>query len=189
MDKLSAVLISAICLLVCVSTAVVYVTWFADGDEAVTVSALEQIEEEMTLSNIAMNDDAQVINGGCQDMWMRVKVEDPEGETAEEAGYELVSDTIATNPDKADREEGVWTLESDGYYYYSCPVGPGEQSKSLFQSVKAQKEKNELADSSVKAKAEAVQVNWISKKVETGKQAFSLFKMYQPIQEFKGKFV
>lgn len=189
MDKLSAVLISAICLLVCASTAVVYVTWFADGNEAITVSALEQIEEEMSLANIAMNDDAQVINGGCQDMWIRVKVEAPGDMSAEEAGYDLVSNTIVKKPKKADCEKGVWTLEEDGFYYYSCPVGPGEQSRSLFSSVKANRENDKMGDSSVKAKAEAVQVNWISKKAENGKQAFSLFKMYQPLQEYRGKFV
>ena len=195
MDKLSAVMIGAICALLCISGAVVYGTWFSQEDEAAYVSSIEQVEEEMALASIAMNDDAQVINGGGADMWVRAKVESPDPENANRnvnivgKDYQLISDTITADPSEAERKSGVWTLEEDGYYYYSIPVSPGEQSKSLFTSVTGPVGANHEGAASVKVQAEAVQVNWISKKAKSGKEAFSLFRAYQPLQEYKGKFV
>ena len=195
MDKLSAVMIGAICALLCVSGAVVYCTWFSEEDEAAYTSSLEQVEEEMALASIAMNDDAQVINGGGEDMWVRVKVESPEAENANRSmrsggdGYELKSETIALNPSEEERKSGVWIQDADGYYYYSVPVSPGDQSKSLFTSVVGPAEAENGGAASVKVQAEAVQVNWISKKAKNGKEAFSLFRAYQPLQDYKGTFV
>ncbi|MCQ4636977.1 hypothetical protein NE619_09560 [Anaerovorax odorimutans] len=195
MDKLSAVMIGAICALLCISGAVVYGTWFSEEDEATYASSLAQVEEEMALAAIAMNDEAQVINGGGRDMWVRAKVDSPETEHANRnlnggrESYRLISDTIAVNPSEAELKSGVWTREEDGYYYYSLPVSPGEQSKSLFTSVVGPAESEETGAASIKVYAEAVQVNWIRKKARDAKEAFQLFRAYQPLQEYKGKFV
>ena len=188
MDKLSAVLISAICLMLCVSAAVVYSTWFADDDKAVYAATLKQVEEEMLLADIAMNNDAQVINGGGQDMWIRAKVEMPdEGTVSSDNGinvksYELVSDSISEHPLQGDIKKGVWVPDHDGYYYYSQPVRPGEQSRSLFQWVYTREKSGALDGSSIKVQAEAIQVNWISKKVKTCREAFRIFGMFQPLE-------
>lgn len=195
MDKLSAVMIGAICALLCISGAVVYGTWFSEEDEATYASSLAQVEEEMALAAIAMNDEAQVINGGGRDMWVRAKVDSPETEHANRnlnggrESYRLISDTIAVNPSEAELKSGVWTREEDGYYYYSLPVSPGEQSKSLFTSVVGPAESEKTGAASIKVYAEAVQVNWIRKKARDAKEAFQLFRAYQPLQEYQGKFV
>ena len=57
MDKKSAALISAICIMLCISTAVAYNTWFV-GKEHTAALGREQIEEEMSLASIAVNMDA-----------------------------------------------------------------------------------------------------------------------------------
>ena len=111
-------------------------------------------------------------------MWMRVKIQD--------AGYHLVSDTIAESATEAQLRMGVWTLEDDGYYYYSLPVRPGEQSKSLFQMITGT---DGAKDSNVRVQAEAIQINWISEMAENGKEAFQSFQLEQPLQSCKGKFV
>lgn len=185
-------MISAICMLMCISGAVVYTTWLSGDEETVYAESLAQIEEEMALASIAMNDDAQVINGGSQDMWVRAKVEFPKGGQATETGkenYRLVSDTIVEDPSEKERKSGIWTYEEDGFFYYSLTVSPGEQSKALFLSVVGTGDDGVLSGSSVKVQAEGVQTNWISKKARSGKEAFRLFQMFQPLQEYKGKFV
>ena len=61
MDRLSGVLISAICFLMCFSAAIVYTTWFREGP-GLSASSVAEIEEEMSLAAIAMNTQKQVIN-------------------------------------------------------------------------------------------------------------------------------
>lgn len=190
MDKLNAVLLSAICFLLCVSAAVVYGVWFSHGKERLSADTLPQIQEEMELASIAMNDDAQVINGGSQNMWIRAKVDvagNGEETSWPELGYQLVSDTIKAEPSASEAKKGVWIPEADGYYYYSLPVEPGERSRSLFESVCADTGAEGMNAGSVKVQAEAVQVNWVSQSASTGKEAFNLYKLYQPLQEYKGQ--
>lgn len=192
MDKLNAVLLSAICFLLCVSAAVVYGVWFSQGKERVPADTLPQIQEEMDLASIAMNEDAQVINGGSQNMWIRAKVNvagNSEETSWKELGYQLVSDTIMAQPSAAEAKKGVWIPETDGYYYYSLPIEPGEHSRSLFESVRADTGAEGMNAGSVKVQAEAVQVNWVSKTAASGKEAFSLYKLYQPLREYKGQFL
>lgn len=188
MDKLSALLIGAVCFLICVSTAVVYTTWFKEPDAIAPASTVKEIQEEMELANIAMNTQAQVINGGSREMWVRVKVEisDREGVIKDQQGYardyELVSDTISDKPTETELKKGVWVPEEDGYYYYSVPVSPGEQSKSLFESVKAKETGGGAPESSsVKVRAEGIQVNWVSEMAETGQEAYRFFSQYKPL--------
>lgn len=180
MDKLSVLLISGICFLTGVSAYVIYGTWFSNDRSVEAVQAVNAttIEEEMALSNIAMNDDVQVINGGGHDMWVRVLVEIPI--VNGKAAFEMVSDTIVKKPKG---KEGVWYQGKDGYYYYSSTVRPGEQSNSLFQRLKPLlKDKQIMPDSdSVRVEAEAVQVNWVYNKAQTGPEAFKLFNTYDPI--------
>lgn len=192
MDKLNAVLLSAICFLLCVSAAVVYKVWFSHGGESFSADTLPQIQEEIDLANIAMNEDAQVINGGSQNMWIRAKVNvagHGEGTSWPELGCQLVSDTIMADPSEAEAKKGVWVPEPDGYYYYSLPVKPGEHSRSLFESIRTDTGADGMNAGSVKVQAEAVQVNWVSKAASSGKEAFSLYKLYQPLQEYKGQFL
>lgn len=190
MDKLNVALMSAICFLLCVSAAVVHGVWFSKEAEDFSVSTPPQIEEERNQASIAMNEEAQVINGGSENMWVRVRV-DGAGSKADanwpERGCQLVSDTIIDHPSAAEAREGIWTRDADGYYYYSLPVPPGERSKPLFESVRASAGAKGLKADSVKVQAEAVQVNWISKTATSGKEAFSLYQLYQPLQEQKGQ--
>ena len=115
MDRLSVMLIGAICFLIFTSAAVIYTTWFRNEDAETLASSPEQIQEEMSLANIAMNTQAQVINGGGRDMWIRAEVQMPEESAAlGKTQYQLVSDAIAENPGDAEKEKGVWELEEDG---------------------------------------------------------------------------
>lgn len=192
MDKLNAVLLSAICFLLCVSAAVVYKVWISPGTERFSAETLPQIEEEVDLASIAMNEDAQVINGGSENMWIRAKINvagSSEETSWPEQGYQLVSDTIKEAPSAAETKKGVWIPESDGYYYYSQPVKPGEHSRSLFESIQADTGAEGMNAGSVKVQAEAVQVNWLSRAAATGKEAFSLYKLYQPMEGYQGTFL
>lgn len=184
MDKLSAALAAAIGFLVCVNIAVVYTVWFSSEEEQISAASVKQIEEEMAFANIAMNDKSQVINGGSRDMWIRAAVRTPEEKPSELCS--LISDTIAEKATPDQLKQGVWVPDRDGYYYYSLPVRPGEQSKRLFTSVTASGERPE---GSVRVQAEGVQVNWTGKMAESAKEAFALFRLYQPLQNYKGKFV
>lgn len=180
MDKLSILLISGICALIGVSSWVIYGTWFSDDHQFEPVQQVNaaSIEEEMALSHIAMNHDVQVINGGGHDMWVRVKIEIPviNGETA----FEINSDTIVKDP-KA--KEAAWYQGEDGYYYYNSTVRPGEQTNSLFKSLRPLlKDKSIMPDTdSVRVEAEAIQVNWIHNRAKNGPEAFELFNVYSPI--------
>lgn len=202
MDKKSIGFISAICLMLCISAAVVYQTWFAEKKQpAADVS--RQIAEEMALSCIAMNQEARVINGGCEDMWIRAKVGQAGG-TAEAAKganvwCRLVSETIAEDPTEEEKQAGVWVPARDGYYYYSKLVSPGEQSEPLFQSIAGQAEDGESVSSAgaremsgqnarVRVQAEAVQVNWLSQPAENGPDAFRHFSL-QSLETEKGTVV
>ncbi len=201
MDRLSVMLIGAICFLIFTSAAAIYTTWFRNEDAETLASSPEQIQEEMSLANIAMNTQAQVINGGGRDMWIRAEVQMPEESAAlGKTQYQLVSDAIAENPGDAEKEKGVWELEEDGYYYYSVPVRPGEQSRSLFQSVRAVKKqggpsaragnsRTNVPAESVKVRAEGIQVNWVSREAKTCQQAYRLFELYQPIWDDRAEFV
>lgn len=204
MDKKSAALICAICAMLCISTAVVYTTWFAEKGYAAAVSR-EQIEEEMELAQIAMNMDAQVINGGCQDMWVRAKVRQVNAKTDSDKNTnsnqesernidEWVSETIAKDAAEKEKKEGVWILEQDGYYYYSKPIPPGEQSKPLFQTEEGQAQASDFPEwigenGHIRVQAEGVQINWTGKKAQNGKEAFELFRLQKPLEEYKGTFV
>lgn len=191
MDGKSAALISAICVMLCISTSVVYVTWFAEkGHTAASVEM--QIQEEMALAQIAMNQDSQVINGGCQDMWIRAKIcrGGAEQEYAEAAKKEnrgtdvscrLISENIVNEATEAEKNAGVWISGEDGYYYYSKPVPPGGQSNPLFQSVRGQV--------GVRVEAEAVQVNWIGQDIQDGKEAFRQFSLHRLQKEYSGAIV
>lgn len=197
MDKKSAALIGAICIMLCVSAAVAYSTWFA-GKEHTAVSGREQIEEEMRLATIAMNMDAQVINGGCQDMWIRAKIQPSEADIRqaqqqEAEAFQLISDSIAAQATKEELQEGVWIPAQDGYYYYSKPVPPGEQSKPLFQSVQGQAglpgESGAREERRIRVQAEGIQVNWIRELAESGQEAFAQFKSQGAPEEYRGIFV
>lgn len=206
MDKKSFGLISAICLMLCISAAVLYQTWFAEKEQpAADVS--QQIAEEMALGCIAMNQEARVINGGCEDMWIRVKVGQAD-RNVETTGTEaekpqvrcrLVSETITPDPTEEERQAGVWIPAQDGYYYYSKPVSPGEQSEPLFQSVAGQTgngdhtgaagaEGTSGQNSRIKVQAEAVQINWLSQPAENGLEAFRHFSL-QSLGTEKGTIV
>lgn len=187
MDRLNVLLIGAICFLICVSTAVVYTTWFQPEETIAPASTVKEIEKEMELANIAMNRQAQVINGGSREMWIRARIQisDGSGVVKSREGYardyELVSDTISDKPTKEELKRGVWVPEKDGYYYYSIPVNPGEQSKSLFESVRAKKDSGLPQSSSVKVQAEGIQVNWVSEIAKTGQEAYRFFSIYKPL--------
>ncbi len=191
MDKLNAALLSAICFLLCVSAAVVYSVWFSKGTEDFSVSTLAQIEEERNLATITMNEEAQVINGGNENMWIRARVEAPGSDEGanwpDEMGCELVSNTIKDNPSAAEARKGIWIPDADGYYYYSLAIPPGECSRPLFESVQADAGAESVKAGSVKVQAEAIQVNWISKTAMTGKEAFGLYQLYQPLKGYKGQ--
>lgn len=211
MDRLSGALIGAICFLMCLSAAVVYITWVRE-EPGLPASSMEEIEEEMSLAAIAMNTQSQVINGGGRDMWIRAEIQMPEAgnasaETAGGASCRLVSDTIAENPGPREREQGVWVPAEDGYYYYSIPVHPGEQSRPLFQSIEtsgAVKTRGENEASgiarrgaqkgpsparSVKVRAEGIQVNWVSGAAKTCQEAYRLFELYRPVWDDGAAFV
>lgn len=211
MDRLSGVLISAICFLMCFSAAIVYTTWFREGP-GLSASSVAEIEEEMSLTAIAMNTQKQVINGGGKDMWIRVEIQMPDVGAASAGGVseercELVSDTIVENPSPQERKRGVWVPEDDGYYYYSIPVHPGEQSRPLFHSVRIsagdlgetaavkdvealQNRKNEKdRTKSVRVRAEGIQVNWISGDAGSCQEAYRLFELYRPVWKERAEFV
>lgn len=192
MDRLSAAMLSTICLLLCISAAVVCRTWIWQEKDMVSAASITEIEEEMELASIAMNDQAQVINGGGRDMWVRVKIQNPEEyqDIAENReNWALISDTIKNNPDSRQEKAGVWVPDPDGYYYYSIPIPPGELSHPLFQSVCAAEGTENHEVESVKAQAEGVQVNWTITPAEDAKEAFDAFCMYQPLAHYKGNFV
>lgn len=204
MDRKSAALISAICIMLGISAAVAYDTWFAEEGHAAAgrvqqVQMEAQIQEEMELASIAVGTDARVINGGCRDMWIRASVrqagdaEGAEGSSASEADWELISDSIAGHATEEDMQEGVWIPDSDGYYYYSKPVPPGEQSKPLFREVKGRGASSPAdlsgAEDRVRVQAEGIQVNWIGETAESGKEAFERFCLRRPLEEYRGTFV
>ncbi|MEG0830685.1 MAG: hypothetical protein RSD88_06830 [Anaerovoracaceae bacterium] len=185
MDKLNVLLTSGICLLVCVATIVVYTTWFSEDviEEKIQTVNTSALAEEQRLSNIAINYDTQVINGGSDEMWIRVKVEMPGAKS--QSGISLISGNIMEKPTEKQKEKGVWSAGGDGYYYYSKTVNPGEQSNCLFKKDKSEvpeKKSVPLVDS-LRLEAEAVQVNWIYDYVKTGKEAFDLFIAGNPLEE------
>lgn len=99
MNKVSVLLIGGICILLGVASVAVGGVMKQEKlrQESEPLTAAAEVQQEMALSNIAMNDDAQVINGGSRDMWVRAKVEIPyiNGEKA----FDLVSHSITKEPE------------------------------------------------------------------------------------------
>ena len=148
MDRLSVLLVSAICGVVCICSGVVYAAWIDEG-EPQQYEKVEEVRVEEETAVIAMNDNAQVINGGGADMWVRAKVKGTLTEGKRKIGL------------KTDQERGDWHLKQDGYYYYSTPVRPGEQSEPLFTDAD---NKSQGKEKRISIQAEAIQINWISQK-------------------------
>lgn len=187
MDKLSAVLAGVICLLIGLSAATACGTWGKNGQEAfpaeLPVLSQEGIREEMELAEIAINDDAQVINGGGEDMWIRVQIELLDQDSRE--GGAMRTGAQVTQPDAEQLRKGAWQ-EEGGYYYYSLPVEPGEQTAPLPWPFDTDPS---AGRADVGVRAEGIQVNWIKASAENGKQAFDLFERYLPVEAYKGSFV
>ena len=187
MDKLSAVMAGAICMVLSISAGIAYTAWGGGSQQFVIPASWQnQIEEELDLAAIAMNDDAQIINGGSEDMWIRAKIQSSDREDLDTAHFRLISDTVRSEPDKDQKQNGVWIPGADDYYYYSQPVSPGEQSKPLFQSI----EDHDLDMKGLSIRAEGIQINWIDGSAETGQDAFARFdgqhERQQPVESYKG---
>lgn len=187
MNRKSILLICGIVILLGISAVTVYSTWLKPGTEKepleiAQVAQTASMQEEIMLGNIAMNGQAQVINGGSNDMWIRARVEMPEiyGQEA----FTLISSCITEQPEV---QKGVWYLAKDGYYYYGEPVKPGEQSNPLFDKVEPLLEDHSLMpdESTVRVIAEGVQINWIQQRPENGQAAFGLFRQCSPKQDFR----
>ena len=190
MDKLSAVIAGAVCMVLSIGAGAAYTVWGGGSEQfAVPASSEDYIEEEIGLTHIAMNDDSQIINGGGQDMWVRAKIQSSDRKDLDAACFHLISDTVKSEPDADQRKAGIWIPDEDGYFYYSLPVSPGEQSKPLFQSI----EETDCDAEGFCIRAEGVQINWTEDPSENGQAAFEQFdrqyKSEHPVDSYKGIFI
>lgn len=189
MDKLGKALLGVVCSLVFLNTIIVYNLFVGPAEERSVMNAglSDKVIEEMKLANIAVNQNMQVINGSGEDMWIRVLVEIPEinGEKA----YQLESDHIHKEPTQLEKEEGAWVLNQDGFYYYSRTIPPGEQTTSVFKSIKQViKTKGIIPDNEVvHIRAQAIQTGWVSEDVRDAAEAFEMFGVYHPLEEYVGE--
>lgn len=189
MDKLRAAIAGAVCMALSISAGVAYTAWGGGSERFTLPVSSENHIEEISLTNIAMNDDSQVINGGGQDMWIRAKIQSSERKDLDDVHLRLVSDTVKSEPDEDLRNAGVWIPGEDGYFYYSLPVSPGEQSKPLFQSI----EETDGDTEGFRVRAEGIQINWVEDPPENGQDAFAQFdRQYEserPVDSYKGIFI
>lgn len=188
MDKLSGVLVGAILLLIGFSAVTAYSVWGGSRQPVVPaelpVLSQEDIGEEAELACIAMNDEGRVINGSGEAMWIRAEIRQQGHNSAEKQGSGAIA--AVEKPDAGQLEEGVWLWEKDGYYYYSQPVKPGEQTKPLLRPDALEKNHGETE---LCVWAEGVQINWVSQQAEDGQQAFEQFSPREPVENYKGSFV
>lgn len=189
MDKLGKVLIGVVCIVVFINTVILYGLYKESSQKTspVDTGLSKEIEKEMRLANIAVNQTMQVINGSGEDMWVRAQIEIPEinGKKV----YRLESENIYARPTSADIQRGVWVLKEDGYYYYSKTIPPGEQSVSIFKEIKQVIKTEGLLpeDEIVHVRAQAIQTDWVSGETRNAKEAFDLFGVYRPLEEYVGK--
>lgn len=189
MDKLGKALLTVVCMLLFVNTIIVYNLFMGKTEEnsAIETGLSAKVIEEMALANIAVNKQMQVINGSGKDMWVRVQVEIPQ--VNGEKVYQLESEHIFENPSKADIDKGAWVLNQDGFYYYSKTIPPGEQSTSVFKSLKQViKTEGIMPDNdNVNVRAQAIQTGWIAEDVQDAVEAFEVFGVYHPLEEYVGE--
>ena len=116
MDKISAVLIFCISVLLLASGIIVYRTWISGEEE---LSRIETVtEREVYESGLEFNDDTSITNMGEGKLWIRVKIV-CRAKSGDD--FEIVSEAV---------DEGYWE-KINGWYYCNAPIGLKETTRPL----------------------------------------------------------
>lgn len=164
MDKLSAVLITCILLLIGVNGAIIYNTWIA-VEEVPQVA--ETLHESDSINNdLIFNDDTSIGNKADKKLWLRVKI--VYNDKYDEVNYEIVSEAA---------EAGCWEKCSDGWYYYRDPLTAGKITRPLIDQLlyNGQAAKKGTTGK-FRLQAEAVDEAWLSAIPKNSKHAFKIFE-------------
>lgn len=163
MDKISAVLILGIIVLVITSGMIVYDTWISDemrGAEPEIIVQNTAAEEELIF-----NDDTSIKNNSQRELWIRVKPVYDSGFDPDR--YEIVSGAI---------DSGMWKIGDESWYYYAEPIGFTQSTEPLIDRLLYDGEEVSSGTAgSFKLQVEAVDEEWFVQRPADGMEAFGIF--------------
>lgn len=164
MDKISAVLITCILLLIGVNGIIIYNTWIAVDDGPKVVRTLS--ESDYSDHELIFNDDTSIVNNVDKKLWIRVKIIYNNKNNEEE--YEIISEAA---------QAGCWQRSNDGWFYYRDPLTAGKITRPLIDKLLYDGKDVSYGDTSkFKLQAEAVDEAWLSESPKNGKHAFKIFE-------------
>lgn len=164
MDKISAVLISGIIILVAVSGIIVYDTWVSDDMN--TIEAETVVQETSSGDELAFNDDTSVKNNSSRELWIRVKPVYDSG--YDDKDYKIISAAI---------DEGKWQSGGESWYYYSEPLGLNQVTEPLIDRLLYNGEDvSQGGGGSFSLQIEAVDEEWFVRQPSDGVEAFEFFE-------------
>lgn len=112
--------------------------WFASQDDVSNVFTRGEIQpsiEETFDASSTVKENVFVKNEGTAPAYMRAAVsvywEDSEGNQLWEAPGEGVDYAITWGDAVSEGSNPRWILGNDGYYYWSVPIGPNDQTQNL----------------------------------------------------------
>lgn len=173
MDKISAVLIFCILVLLFASGIIVYRTWISGEEE---LSKIETVTEYQTFENeLEFNNDTSITNMGDRELWIRAKI--IYGAKSEDA-FEVLSEAV---------DEGYWE-ENNGWYYCNSPIGLKETTKPLIDRlVNKAEDDSGILNEKFRLEVEAVDEAWLFDKPCSGIEAFRFFKRLT--EDEKGQYI
>lgn len=182
MDKINALLICIICVLVGINVYVIVYTCFGFGSESCAAG-----EADVNYGCIAMNDNGQAVNGSSDNIWFRARIVD--------------SESVRNGGDSKQNIRNVSSKNNeDGWVYLDNAVSPGSMSETILpylqttESIISDSEKkcsdwgfNELTPSEG-ILLEGICMSWVSKDIKSAEDAFAACRI-QPLRHYKSSFI
>lgn len=164
MDKISAVLILGIIVLMMTNGIIIYETWLSD--EAQSIEAETIIQDMQTgEEDLSFNDDTSVKNNSCRKLWIRAKL--VYNDQCDPNGYSIISGAM---------ENGLWQRDEEGWYYYSKPVGFAQTTEPLIDRLLYNGKEVSRERGSFSMQVEAVDDEWFVSKPSDCTEAFEFFQ-------------
>lgn len=164
MDRISAALIGGILALLMTSFVIIYETWITGTEPQMEIGTI--VMDQDCEDYLAFNNDTSVKNNSARHLWIRAKIIYPE--LYDQEKYHIVSSSI---------EQGRWIDESDGWYYYSEPIGLAQTTEPLIDELLYDGRKAEQGGSGrFSLQVEAVYDEWLPDNPDDVEEAFYMME-------------
>jgi hypothetical protein len=160
MDKVSAVLIMCIVMLIGINSTIIYNVWIKDEEyDAVEVYANNSIGN----GDLIFNDDTSMLCVSDKDLWIRAKI------------------IYVENPVSLEiTNKGYWNEAEDGWYYCNEKITLGDETLPLINDMIYEDNKGKF-----RLQVEAVDESWLDVKPQNCGQAFRMLEELYSEQDIK----